>query len=51
MQQQQRSRQTSGAKAVALDPRMSLARYRLYMLLSLILSVAFALGLQFIFAH
>jgi hypothetical protein len=49
MQKQVPNRQTSGAKAIAIDQKAIMARYRLYMLISIILSAAFALGLHFIF--
>jgi hypothetical protein len=43
-------RQSSGAKAVALDARTLMLRYRLQ-LLALLLSAAFALGLHLIFGR
>jgi hypothetical protein len=49
--QQRQKRLTSGAKAIALDERMTFARYRLSILLSAIGSAAFALVLRLIFAH
>jgi hypothetical protein len=42
-------RPSSGARAIALDPKVMLAHYRLSLLISLILSAAFALGLHIIF--
>lgn len=52
MQRQQPiKRSTSGAKAIALDTRIALARYRLYLLLSLLFSAAVALGLRVFFGH
>ncbi len=51
MQKQNYVRQSSGAKAVALDNRLLLMKYRLLLLLTLILGAATALGLQYIFAH
>jgi hypothetical protein len=48
---QKHVRQFSGAKAVALDNRLLLMKYRLYLLLTLILGAATALGLHYIFAH
>lgn len=51
MQAKNTSRQSSGSKAIALDERARIARYRLYLFLSLILSAAFALGLHVIFGH
>lgn len=47
--QRQYIRPTSGAKAVAIDNRATLARYRFYQLitlLTLVLSAGFALGLH-----
>lgn len=46
--QQQRQRRSAGSKAIAIDGRLALARYRLYLLLSMILSAACGLGLHFI---
>jgi hypothetical protein len=43
-------RQSSGVKAIALDTRAMLIRYRLQ-LLALLLSAAFALGLHLIFGR
>ena len=51
MQKQNYVRESSGAKAVALDNRLILMRYRLLLLLTLILGTATALGLHYIFAH
>ncbi|HYU72422.1 MAG TPA: hypothetical protein VEL31_07055 [Ktedonobacteraceae bacterium] len=51
MQKQNYVRESSGAKAVALDNRLLLMRYRLLLLLTLILGTATALGLHYIFAH
>jgi hypothetical protein len=51
MQEQPRNRRTSGAKAVAIDPRALIVRYRLLQLFALILSAVLALGLHFIFAR
>ncbi|MFL5625271.1 MAG: hypothetical protein ACJ788_06695 [Ktedonobacteraceae bacterium] len=51
MQKQNYVRQSSGAKAVALDNRLLLMRYRLLQLLALILGAASALGLHFIFSR
>lgn len=51
MQGQQQVRRSSGAKAVALDTRAMLVRYRLLQVLALLLSVAFALGLHLIFGR
>ena len=44
-------RQNSGAKAIAIDNRVMLARYRLLQLLAVILTAATALGIRLIFAH
>ncbi len=41
---------SSGAKAIALDERATIARYRLQ-LLALILTAGFALGLHIVFGH
>ena len=43
-------RQSSGAKAIVLDTRAMLLRYRLQ-LIALLISAAFALGLHVIFGH
>lgn len=51
MQRQQLTRRSSGSRAIALDERVKLARYRLLQFLALILSAAFALGLHFIFGR
>jgi hypothetical protein len=51
MQKQNYVRQSSGAKAIAIDNRSLLMKYRLLQLLTLILGAATALGLRFIFAH
>ncbi len=51
MQEQSKIRQSRGAKAIALDRRMIIARYRLFLLLSLILSATFALCLHLIFGR
>jgi hypothetical protein len=51
MQKQNYVRQSSGAKAIAIDNRSLLMKYRLLQLLALILGAATALGLRFIFAH
>jgi len=44
--QQQPRRTTSGAKAIALDPRVTLARYRLFQLVALLLTAGVSLGLH-----
>ena len=51
MQHQQHVRQSSGAKAIAIDNREFLLRIRLLQLLAVILSAVSALGLHLIFAH
>jgi hypothetical protein len=51
MQQQNYVRQKSGAKAIAIDNRISLAKIRLLQFLALLLSAAFALGLHLVFGH
>jgi hypothetical protein len=51
MQKQSSVRRSSGAKAIALNERMMLARYRLLLLLSLLLSAAFSLELHLIFGR
>ncbi len=51
MQKQNYVRQSSGAKAVALDNRLLLMKYRLLQLLALILGAASALGLHYIFSR
>ena len=49
--QGQQIRRSSGAKAVALDTRAMLVRYRLLQVMALLLSVTFALGLHLIFGR
>jgi hypothetical protein len=44
-------RSTSGAKAVAIDVRKMIARYRLFLFLSLLFCTALALGLHIFFGH
>ncbi|HEY7417420.1 MAG TPA: hypothetical protein VH593_19710 [Ktedonobacteraceae bacterium] len=52
MQKQQPIRRsTSGAKAIALDVRKSIARYRLFLFISLLFSAVLALGLRLFFGH
>ena len=51
MQKQNYVRESSGAKAVAIDNRLLLMKYRLLLLLTLILGTVTALGLHYIFAH
>jgi hypothetical protein len=51
MQKQNYVRQSSGAKAIAIDNRLLLLKYRWLQLLVVVLGAATALGLHFIFAH
>lgn len=51
MQKQNYVRQSSGAKAVAIDNHLLLLKYRLLQLLAVILGGATAVGLHFIFGH
>lgn len=51
MQKRNDVRRSSGAKAVAIDNRLLLMKYRLLLLLTLILGAVSALGLHFIFVH
>jgi len=51
MQKQNYVRPSTGSKAIALDNRLLLMKYRLLMLLTLILGAAIALGQHFIFAR
>jgi hypothetical protein len=51
MQNQQVTRPSSGSKAIALDNRKILRKYRLYQLLVLIGGAATTIALRFIFAH
>ncbi len=51
MQQQNSVRQSSGTRAVAVDNRLLLLKYRLLQLLALLIGGASALGLHFIFAR
>ncbi len=51
MQKIDQNRRSSGAKAIALDQRAMVARYRLYVFLSIVLSAAFALGLHIVFGR
>jgi hypothetical protein len=43
MQKTRETRSTSGAKAIALDERAKMARYRLYLLISLLSSAGLAM--------
>jgi hypothetical protein len=51
MQKQNYVRPSSGSKAIALDNRLLLIKYRLLLLLTLILGAATTVGLHFIFAR
>ncbi len=53
MDKQAQVRRSSGARAVALDGREAIARYRLlkFQLLAAILSAGFAVGLHLIFGR
>ena len=51
MQKQDYVQQSSGAKAIAIDTRLLLLKYRLLQLLVVVLGAATAIGLYFIFAH
>ena len=51
MQKQNYVRQSSGAKAIAIDNRLLLIRYRILQLIALILGAASAIGLHYIFAR
>jgi hypothetical protein len=44
-------RSTSGAKAVAIDAGKMIARYRLFLCLSLLFGMVLALGLRIFFGH
>jgi len=51
MQKQHYVRQSSGAKAIAIDNRVELMKYRILQLTALIIGAASAIALRFIFAH
>ena len=51
MQKQPYVRQSSGSKAIAIDNRVELMKYRLLQLAVLVVGAATAIGLHFIFAH
>ena len=51
MQDQKYVRQSSGAKAIAIDTRAELVRMRLLQLMAVILAAALAGGLRLIFIH
>lgn len=44
-------RRSSGAKAISIDERAIIARYRVLQLAALLLSAGFALGLHLVFGH
>ena len=44
-------RSSSGAKAISIDQRAIIARYRILSLIALLLSAGFALGLHIVFGH
>ena len=44
-------RRTSGAKAITIDQRATIARYRALQIIALLLSAGFALGLHLVFGH
>ena len=49
--QQQPRRTVSGAKAIALDQRVTLARYRLFQFLALLFTAALSLGFHLLFGR
>ena len=49
--QQPVQRRSSGAKAIAIDERATILRYRILQLVALLLSASFALGLRLVFWH
>lgn len=51
MQKQPTTRPSSGSKAIALDNRKLLRKYRFYQLLVLIAGAATTIALHFIVAH
>lgn len=51
MQKQQYVQQSSGSKAIAIDNRAELMKYRILQLAVLVVGAATAIGLHFIFAH
>ncbi|GAC1393703.1 MAG: hypothetical protein NVS4B11_07090 [Ktedonobacteraceae bacterium] len=42
---------SSGAKAITIDERATIARYRVLQIVALILSAGFALGLRLVFGR
>jgi hypothetical protein len=50
-QEQQYYHRPSGAKALALDQRIIIVRYRLLQFLALILSAGVAIGIRIFFGH
>ena len=51
MQKQNYVQQSNGTKAIAIDNRVELMKYRILQLTALIIGAASAIGLHFIFAH
>jgi hypothetical protein len=51
MQKQTYVRQSSGAKAIAIDAGLLRLRYRLLQLLALMIGAASAIGLHYVFAR
>ena len=51
MERFDQNRRSNGTKAIAIDERARYARYRLYILLSLLSSAGLALALHVIFEH
>ncbi len=51
MQNPQSARRSSGAKALTIDERATLARYRVLLIVAVLLSAGFALGLHLVFGH
>jgi choline-glycine betaine transporter len=49
--QQQPGRAVSGARAIALDQRVTFARYRLFQFLALLFTAALSLGLHLFFGR
>ncbi len=44
-------RRSSGAKAITIDQRTTVARYRMLQFAALVLSAGFAFGLHIVFGH
>ena len=51
MQKQPYVRQSNGSKAIAIDNRVELLKYRLLQLTALVIGAASAISLHFIFGH